>query len=86
METKIKSRLDKEWQFVKNKQNNAFMKGGEKSIMPTYEYACKTCHKKFSVVQTIAERDKMKVSCPKCKSRKVDQMISSFTTKTGRKS
>ncbi|MGD0276489.1 MAG: zinc ribbon domain-containing protein [Syntrophales bacterium] len=54
--------------------------------MPTYEYACKTCNKKFSVVQSIAERDKMKVSCPKCKSRKVDQLVSSLTTKTSRKS
>jgi putative FmdB family regulatory protein len=54
--------------------------------MPTYEYECKACSKKFSIVASISEHDKAKASCPKCKSRKVTQLISNFTAKTSRKS
>ena len=54
--------------------------------MPTYEYECEKCKKKFSVVQSISEHGSTKVSCPKCKSAKVKQRISLFTAKTSRKS
>ncbi len=54
--------------------------------MPTYEYQCQDCKRKFSVKQSIAEHGKAKVDCPKCKSRKVKQQISFFITKTSRKS
>lgn len=54
--------------------------------MPTYEYECLDCKKKFTVVQSVSEHDKGKTSCPKCKSTKVKQSISLFTTKTSRKS
>lgn len=54
--------------------------------MPTYEYECRDCGKKFSVAQHISEHGKTKVLCPKCKSAKVKQVISAFTTKTSRKS
>ncbi len=54
--------------------------------MPTYEYQCSECNKKFTVVQSISEHGKVKVSCPKCKSKKIQQRISSFMTKTSRKS
>jgi putative FmdB family regulatory protein len=54
--------------------------------MPTYEYLCEACKKKFSLIQSFSEHDKGKVICPKCKSNKVKQQISLFTTKTSRKS
>lgn len=54
--------------------------------MPTYEYLCEACRKKFSVIQSFSEHEKAKVACPKCKSKKVKQQISTFTTKTSRKS
>jgi putative FmdB family regulatory protein len=54
--------------------------------MPTYEYECRDCKRTFSLVTSIAEHDKAKVSCPKCKGKKVKQVVSSFITKTSRKS
>jgi putative FmdB family regulatory protein len=54
--------------------------------MPTYEYECVDCKKKFSVILSISEHEKTKVSCPKCMGKKVQQRISLFTTKTSRKS
>jgi putative FmdB family regulatory protein len=54
--------------------------------MPTYEYECKDCKKKFTVILSISEHGKTKASCPKCKGKKVKQIISAFMTKTSRKS
>jgi putative FmdB family regulatory protein len=54
--------------------------------MPTYEYECRDCKKKFTVILTISEHDKGKVSCPKCKGKRVVQSMSAFMTKTSRKS
>ncbi len=36
----------------------------KEGIMPTYEYRCLQCNHKFSLVQTVAERDKAKAACP----------------------
>ncbi len=54
--------------------------------MPTYEYQCEACKRRFSLTLSVSERDRGKAACPKCKSRKVKQQISAFTTKTSRKS
>lgn len=54
--------------------------------MPTYEYLCEACKKEFSLILSISEHGKNKVTCPKCKSKKVKQRISVFTAKTSRKS
>jgi putative FmdB family regulatory protein len=54
--------------------------------MPTYEYECLECKKKFALILSISEHDKTKPSCPKCKGKKVKQNISAFTCKTSRKS
>jgi len=54
--------------------------------MPTYEYECQECKKKFSLISSISEHSTTKASCPKCKSKKVKQVISTFITKTSRKS
>jgi putative FmdB family regulatory protein len=54
--------------------------------MPTYEYRCEACKNEFSLIQSFSEHEKANVKCPKCKSIKVKQLISVFTTKTSRKS
>lgn len=54
--------------------------------MPTYEYQCDKCGKKFTEVMTISEHDKKKVVCPKCGNKKVTQLIQPFFANTSKKS
>ncbi|GBD31437.1 MAG: hypothetical protein KatS3mg081_1147 [Gemmatimonadales bacterium] len=54
--------------------------------MPTYEYRCEKCGKKFSRVESISEHGRRRPSCPKCKSTKVSQLFTSFYAKTAKKS
>lgn len=54
--------------------------------MPTYEYKCENCNNEFSIILSISEKEKEKVTCPSCKSDKVKQIPSSFMAKTSRKS
>jgi putative FmdB family regulatory protein len=66
---------------------NAYPSIGEKEkSMPTYEYKCRDCKKKFTLIQSISDHGKTKVSCPKCKSTKVKKVISIFAAKTSKKS
>jgi putative FmdB family regulatory protein len=55
-------------------------------LMPLYEYRCTKCRKRFSLEQGIGEHGKRRPACPKCKSRAVEPMFSTFFAKTGRKS
>jgi putative FmdB family regulatory protein len=54
--------------------------------MPIYEYRCTKCRKRFSQQQGIAEHGHKRPTCPKCKSRAVEQVYSPFFAKTIRKS
>jgi len=54
--------------------------------MPSYEYICKKCHKKFTKVMTISEHDSKRVRCPKCSSVRVEQQYFSFFAVTSKKS
>ena len=54
--------------------------------MPTYEYSCNACAKKFTVVMGIAEHGKKRPACPRCGSRSLAQRFSGFFSKTARKS
>ena len=54
--------------------------------MPTYDFLCGKCRKKFSLTMSVSEYEKTKVQCPKCKSKEVKQQISSFQTITSKKS
>lgn len=54
--------------------------------MPTYEFICEKCNKPFILVMKISEYEKGKFRCPKCKSTKVKQQITSFQTITSSKS
>jgi putative FmdB family regulatory protein len=39
--------------------------------MPTYQYRCEKCGKKFERTETISEHEAIKPKCPKCGSKKV---------------
>jgi putative FmdB family regulatory protein len=54
--------------------------------MPTYEYRCDKCNKRFAVVKSISEHDSKRQRCPKCKSLKVRQVLTPFYAKTIKKS
>ncbi len=56
--------------------------------MPTYEFDCERCGNKFSLILTTREYEKEKdrFRCPKCRSKRVKQVLSSFITRTTKKS
>jgi putative FmdB family regulatory protein len=54
--------------------------------MPIYEYLCKECNKRFTLVLSLTEYEKRLPACPKCKSRKVEQLPAAFFAVTARKS
>ncbi len=54
--------------------------------MPTYEYQCKKCGKKFDRVEHVTEHDASEPVCPECGSKHVIQVLGSFFAKTARKS
>jgi putative FmdB family regulatory protein len=54
--------------------------------MPHYEYVCRACQKKFSLVLTLTEHDKGGIKCPKCSSTKVEQQWAAFSAVTSKKS
>ncbi len=54
--------------------------------MPTYEFRCEKCKKRFELMMTISEYEKKKIRCPKCKSTRVKQQITSFQAITSKKS
>jgi putative FmdB family regulatory protein len=54
--------------------------------MPTYEYVCNKCGEEFVRVMSISEMESSQVTCPKCQSEDVTQRMSTFISKTSRKS
>jgi putative FmdB family regulatory protein len=60
-----------------------FLRG---TAMPTYEYRCRDCHHVFDRIEPIAEHGHTRPACPKCKSKKVEQVLTSFFAKTSHKS
>lgn len=50
--------------------------------MPTYEYKCKDCGKKFSLLQSIFALRKG-VKCPDCGSENTEREISNFNSGGG---
>jgi putative FmdB family regulatory protein len=45
--------------------------------MPIYEYVCKSCGEKFSLLQRVNATEK-DTSCPKCHSAEVKKVMSAF--------
>jgi len=54
--------------------------------MPTYDYACRKCGHIFQRTEKIVEHGHKKVSCPKCKSLRVEQVYGNVFVKTRKKS
>jgi len=54
--------------------------------MPTYEYLCEACKKEFTLVLSISEHEQAEVTCPECLSGQTKQIVSTFITKTSKKS
>ena len=52
--------------------------------MPIYEYICLKCNEKFTLLQSMYPADN-NTECPKCSSREVKKVISSFSCATGSK-
>ena len=62
-------------------------RGERGSDMPTYVFKCTACKKRFEVDMSIADREKgKKVTCPKCKGKKIERVFTSFFAKTSKKS
>jgi putative FmdB family regulatory protein len=53
--------------------------------MPTYDFRCGACKKKYTLSMSITERDRKRIKCPKCGSRKAEPVFSPFFAKTSRK-
>jgi putative FmdB family regulatory protein len=54
--------------------------------MPTYEYHCDKCKREVSVILSIREHDRGGVRCPRCNSRALRRLMSTFLTQTAKKS
>jgi putative FmdB family regulatory protein len=54
--------------------------------MPTYEFLCEKCRKIFTLRLRLARHEKAELKSPKCQGQEVRQQISTFQTKTSRKS
>jgi putative FmdB family regulatory protein len=54
--------------------------------MALYEYRCTSCDRTFTVFHSVEEHGRARVTCPQCRSSKVEQVLSSFYAKTVRKS
>jgi putative FmdB family regulatory protein len=54
--------------------------------MPTYDFQCEKCKKKFTLTETFSDHDRHAEACPKCGSKQVKQLISNVYAKTAKKS
>ncbi len=54
--------------------------------MPTYDYVCNKCKKRFSLVMSMSDYEKKKAKCPKCASADVSRSVQQFFTTTSKKS
>ena len=54
--------------------------------MPIYEYKCLDCGKDAEVSLSLKDHDAGVVSCPSCRSKRMEQLFSMVMAKTERKS
>lgn len=54
--------------------------------MPIYEYRCTKCRRRFNERLEISEHARRRPTCPKCGSKAVEPVFSTFFAKTVRKS
>jgi len=53
--------------------------------MPTYEYRCHDCERVFDRVESLAAHGDKNPRCPNCKSKNVEQVLTTFFAKTSHK-
>ena len=54
--------------------------------MPMYEFKCKKCEGRFERAESISQHDKHKEKCPECGSKSIQNIVSTVTVKTSKKS
>ena len=54
--------------------------------MPVYEYRCSKCQRDVTVTMSIGRHEKAKVKCPRCGSRALRPLLSTFMSQTSKKS
>jgi len=54
--------------------------------MPSYEYKCLDCGKESVLNLSLSEHDRGNITCPGCKSARMEQLISAISAKTSHKS
>jgi putative FmdB family regulatory protein len=54
--------------------------------MPSYEYKCMDCGKESVLNLSLREHERGQVTCPACKSTRMEQLISAISARTSRKS
>jgi putative FmdB family regulatory protein len=54
--------------------------------MPTYEFRCEACKKRFHLTMSMSQRSTTTIKCPKCNSRKIEQQYSAVYAVTSKKS
>jgi putative FmdB family regulatory protein len=52
-----------------------------RNLMPIYEYVCRKCSEKFSVLRGICSSKK--IACPQCSSQEVKKIFSAFSCASG---
>jgi putative FmdB family regulatory protein len=54
--------------------------------MPVYEFHCDKCQREVTLTLSIREHEEGKVKCPKCGSKALRPLLSTFVSQTSRKS
>ncbi len=54
--------------------------------MPTYEYKCMDCGKETTLALSLKDHESGGAACPSCKSKRMEQLVTSVMAKTSRKS
>lgn len=71
-------------QFVPASMNGR-QKRKETTLMPTYDYRCSKCGHEYERIESLREHER-KHTCPKCRSEKIEHMVTPFYAQTSRKS
>ncbi|MEQ8230678.1 MAG: FmdB family zinc ribbon protein [Gammaproteobacteria bacterium] len=54
--------------------------------MPSYQFVCRSCEKRFDIFESVAEHDRHEETCPGCGSRDLRQDLEGIQVRTARKS
>ena len=54
--------------------------------MPMYDYKCKECNQECLLALTLKEHERGEATCPSCGSKNLEQLMTSFTARTSKKS